>query len=387
VLDAASRARIDAHLPSYGTSQNPIDATAQAVHKIGYAGLARLVIDSPLIDALIVVITARSAKNLERQRADLARLAAQAEKPVLLWSYTLPAPPASKLLRDLGYPLFTDIRNCARALAVMADWRHLRQRFLAPVEISTQASGDRAAAAAVLAKGEAVLCEWEARPLLAAYGIATTSPGVLVESAEAASAAAAAIGKPVALKLQSPDILHKTELGAVRLNLGPHEVAAAYASIIAAAKRQAPSARIRGVLVQAMAPPGLEVILGIKRDPTFGPLLLVGLGGVHVEVFKDVVVAPVPFAAAEARALLSRLKSAALLKAFRGRPAADIDALVDAMLRLGRLAKDFEEVIAEIDLNPLLVHAEGQGISVVDALVVTDAGQRHRPGTPPTSQP
>src|SRR5215510_13158444 len=236
VLDAASRARIDAHLPSYGTSQNPIDATAQAVHKIGYAGLARLVIDSPLIDALIVVITARSAKNLERQRADLARLAAQAEKPVLLWSYTLPAPPASKLLRDLGYPLFTDIRNCARALAVMADWRALRQRVLAPIDVGTGATGDRAAAAAVLAKGEAVLCEWEARPLLAAYGIASTPPSVLVESAAAASAAAAAIGKAVALKVQSPDIPHKTEAGAVRLNLGPHEVAAAYASIMAAAK-------------------------------------------------------------------------------------------------------------------------------------------------------
>jgi acetate---CoA ligase (ADP-forming) len=381
VLDAASRARIDAHLPSYGTSQNPIDATAQAVHKIGYAGLARLVIDSPLIDALIVVITARSAKNLERQRDDLARLAARAEKPVLLWSYTLPAPPASKLLRDIGYPLFTDIRNCARALAVMADWRSLRQRFLAPVEISAPALDDRAAAAAVLAKGEAVLCEWEARPLLAAYGIGSSPPGVLVQSAEAASAAAAAIGKAVALKLQSPDILHKTEVGAVRLNLGPQQVAAAYASIIAAAKRQAPAARIRGVLVQAMAPPGLEVILGIKRDATFGPLLMVGLGGVHVEVFKDVVVAPVPFAAAEARGLLLRLKSAALLKAFRGRPPADIDALVDAMLRLGRLAKDFEDVIAEIDLNPLLVHAEGQGVSVVDALVVTDADQRQRPAT------
>jgi len=386
VLDQVSRARIDAHLPSYGTSQNPVDATAQAMHKIGYAGLARLVIDSPLIDALIVVITARSAKNLERHRDDLARLAAQAEKPILLWSYTLPAPPASKLLRDLGYPLITDMRNCARALAVMADWRALRQRVLAPIDVGTGATGDRAAAAAVLAKGEAVLCEWEARPLLAAYGIASTPPSVLVESAAAASAAAAAIGKAVALKVQSPDIPHKTEAGAVRLNLGPHEVAAAYASIMAAAKRQAPSAKIRGVLVQAMAPPGLEVILGIKRDATFGPLLLVGLGGVHVDVFKDLIVAPVPIAAAEARSLLLRLKSAALFQAFRGRPPADVDALVAAMLRLGQLAKDFEDVIAEIDLNPVLVHAEGQGISVVDALVVTDAGQRQRPGTPPSLQ-
>ena len=123
------------HLPSYGTSQNPVDATAQAVHEIGYAGLARLVLDSPAIDGVIVVLTARSAKNLERQRADLARLAKEATKPILLWSYTLPAPQSTKLLRDLGYPLFTDIRNCARAMAVLADYRAVRERLVKPIVV------------------------------------------------------------------------------------------------------------------------------------------------------------------------------------------------------------------------------------------------------------
>ena len=372
ILDADTRARIDRHLPAYGTSQNPVDATAQAVHKIGYAGLARLVMDAPGIDGLIVVITARSAKNLAKQQVDLARLAGEARKPILLWSYTLPAPQSTKILTDAGYPLSTDIRNCARAFAAMADYRAVRTAFLKPIEVvRAPPMPARTAARTRLAEADGVLCEWEARPLLAAYGIGALPAARLVDTAEAAAEAAAAIGAPVALKIQSTDILHKTEVGGVRLNLAsPEQVGPAYAALIAAAEAHAPSARIRGVLVQAMAPPGLEMILGIKRDATFGPLLLVGLGGVNVEHFKDVVLAPVPLTPDAARGLLLRLKGASLLKAYRGSPPRDIDALVDAMVRLAGLAHDFADEIAEIDLNPVIVHAEGAGLSVVDALLV-----------------
>jgi acetate---CoA ligase (ADP-forming) len=376
VLDADTRARIDRHLPAYGTSQNPVDATAQAVHKIGYAGLARLVMDAAGIDGLIMVITARSSKNLAKQQAELARLAQEATKPVLLWSYTLPAPQSSKILSEAGYPLSTDIRNCARAFAAMADYRALRTAFLKPIEIlSAPPTPARAAARAGLAAADRVLCEWEARPVLAAYGIGTLPSARLVDSAAAAAAAAAAIGGPVALKIQSPDILHKTEAGGVRLNLAnPEQVGPAYTCLIAAAKRHAPTARVRGVLVQAMAPPGLEIILGVKRDATFGPLLLVGLGGVNVERFKDVVLAPVPLTADAARGLIQRLQGANLLKAYRGSAPRDVDALVDAMVRLAALGHDFADEISEIDLNPVVVHAQGEGLSVVDALLVKQQG-------------
>jgi acyl-CoA synthetase (NDP forming) len=371
ILDADTRARIDRHLPAYGSSQNPVDATAQAVHKIGYAGLARLVMDATGIDGLIIVITARSSKNLAKQQAELARLAREATKPILLWSYTLPAPQSSKILSAAGYPLSTDIRNCARAFAAMADYRALRTAFLKPIEIvSAPPTSARAAARAGLAATDRVLCEWEARPVLAAYGIGTLPTARLVDSAAAAAAAAAAIGGPVALKIQSPDILHKTEAGGVRLNLANPDVGPAYTCLIAATKRHAPTARVRGVLVQAMAPPGLEMILGIKRDATFGPLLLVGLGGVNVERFKDVVLAPVPLTADAARGLLQRLQGANLLKAYRGSPPCDVDALVDAMVRLAALGHDFADEITDIDLNPVVVHAEGGGLSVVDALLV-----------------
>jgi acetate---CoA ligase (ADP-forming) len=370
-LDAETRRSIDKHLPAYGTSQNPVDATAQAVSKIGYAGLAELVIPSPEVDGIVVVMTGRSPHGLERQRDALSRLAETTGKPILMWSYTLPAQKSVQILSEAGFPLYTDIGNCARAMRAMADYRALRERFLRPIEVRSGFKPDKARADAALAAAGPALCEWEARPILAAYGIGGNSIGSLATSAEEAIAAAKAIGGAVALKVQSPDILHKTEAGAVALNLASsQEVRAAYARVLANARHRTPQARVLGVLVQPMAPAGREVILGVKRDATFGPLLMVGLGGTAVEVLKDVALGPVPLGAREARELLARLKGAALLEAHRGAPAADVDALVELMVRLGQFAADHAETIAEIDLNPVLVHEHGKGVSVVDALIV-----------------
>jgi acetate---CoA ligase (ADP-forming) len=371
-LDAETRQRIDVHLPSYGTSQNPVDATAQAAAKIGYAGLAQLVLPSPMIDALAVVMTARSPHNIERQSEALAHLAQSAQKPVLLWSYTLPAQRSVAILSEAGLPLYSDIGNCARTLRLMADYRSLRERFLSPIEVRSSArAGAASAVREALAEAGPALCEWEARPILARYGIGTNTVGTLSATAEEAVSALRHIGAPVALKVQSPDILHKTEASAVALGVTtPEDVRTAYASVLASARRHAANARILGVLVQPMAARGREIILGVKRDQTFGPLLMVGVGGVAVEVLKDVALAPVPLRADEARAMLARLKGARLLEAYRGAPAGDIEALVDLMVRLGQFASDHADVIAEIDLNPVLVHAHGKGVSVVDALIV-----------------
>jgi acetate---CoA ligase (ADP-forming) len=370
-LDSATRRRIDEHLPAYGTSQNPVDATAQAAAKIGYAGLAGLVAPSPAVDGLIVVMTGRNPHNLKRQEEALARLAAETTKPILMWTYTLPAPRSVEILSEAGYPLYTGIQTCARTMRAMADYRALRERFLRPIEVTSRFQPDKAGAKAALAAAGTVLCEWQARPILARYGIGTNPVGTLASSAVEAVAAAKAFGAAVALKVQSPDILHKTEARAIALNLASAEaVLAAYDRVLASARRHASGARILGVLVQPMASPGREVILGIKRDATFGPLLMVGLGGVHVEILKDVAMAPVPFAHAEARELLARLKGAALLDAHRGGPPADVDALIELMVRLSQFAADNADAIAEIDLNPVLVHECGKGVSVVDALIV-----------------
>ena len=182
----------------------------------------------------------------------------------------------------------------------------------------------------------------------------------------------------MALKVQSGDIAHKTDVGAVALNLaGDDVVYAAYNAVLPAAKRNAPKAQIDGVLVQPMAPPGREVLLGVNRDPTWGLLLVVGLGGVLVEVLGNVVLAPVPLDQAAARAIIGRLTGAQAFAPFRGMPAADTDALADLIVRLSHFAADHSDDIDAIDLNPVIVHAQGEGVSVVDALIVRrDRGGR-----------
>jgi acyl-CoA synthetase (NDP forming) len=193
----------------------------------------------------------------------------------------------------------------------------------------------------------------------------------MVKSAQEAVDIAAGIDGPVALKVQSPDILHKSEAGAVALSLrAADDVRAAYDKIMASAKAYNSSADIHGVLVQPMAPAGQEMILGVNQDEKFGPILMVGLGGIHVEVLKDVAFSPVPFGTDDAHRLLDQLKGAALLHGVRGEAPADIDALVDLMVRLSKFVADHGEQIAEIDLNPVLVHPKGQGVSIADALIV-----------------
>lgn len=369
-LDAETRVRIDKHLPSYGTSQNPIDGTAQAIHALGYAGMAELVLDCPSIDSIIVVMSGRAGERVVAERDRLLRVKQSAGKPILMWSYTLPVSATLTTLAETGYPIFTNMRNCARTLSVMADYRAARDAARRVPDIRATAFDAREAVAAALKESATALTEAQARPLLAAYGIGSGDIH-LATSADAAVATFNVIGQPVALKVQSPDILHKTEAGAVALKLTTaDEVRRAYERVLDSAKRYAPSANIHGVLVQPMAAPGREVILGINRDDTFGPLLMLGLGGIAVEVLKDVVFAPVPLTPDAATVLIGRLRGAALLGAHRGQPAADIPALADLMVRLSHFAADHADIIKEIDLNPVLVHPAGQGTTLADALIV-----------------
>ena len=369
-LDAATRAVIDARIPAYGTSQNPVDGTAGAVREIGYANLLGMVRDSDSVDAIIGITSARRASTYENERENLTKLARETEKPILIWSYTNPADEAVTSLSQIGLPLFTNNNNCARTLYEMSEYRTFRERFLRAPEITTGSSATRSSAKAALDSAGLVLCEYQARPVLAEYGIGD-GQARMVKSAQEAVDIAAGIDGPVALKVQSPDILHKSEAGAVALSLRvADDVRAAYDKIMASAKAYNSSADIHGVLVQPMAPAGQEMILGVNQDEKFGPILMVGLGGIHVEVLKDVAFSPVPFGTDDARRLLDQLKGAALLHGVRGEAPADIDALVDLMVRLSKFAADHGEQIAEIDLNPVLVHPKGQGVSIADALIV-----------------
>jgi len=371
VLDDETRKAIDVHIPSYGTSQNPIDSTAQGVHQLGYAAFAQMAARSPLIDAVVVVVTARRSAFLENDLDKLKTLKAESRKPVFMWTYTLPSERSVEILNEAGYPLFIGAPGCARTLRAMADYRRLREQISAnPSTVAAQHPARDTVRSKLLASGP-VLTEWQARPLLAAYGIGIAETGRLVHTAKEARAAVEALGCAVALKVQSPDIVHKTEAGAVLLNIAPGAATDAYSRVLANARTHAPDARIDGVLVQPMLPQGREMLLGITRDQRWGPMLMLGLGGVLVEVLNDTVLAPVPFDRAQAVALIWRLKGAAILKEHRGRPAADVEALADLMVRLSRFAADHSDIVAEIDLNPVIVHADGA--SPADVLIVTRA--------------
>jgi acyl-CoA synthetase (NDP forming) len=379
-LDAKTRAVIDARIPAYGTSQNPVDGTAGAVREIGYANLLRMVRDSPSVDAVIGITSARRASTYEEEREGLSELARETEKPIFIWSYTNPHEDSVTSLSQIGLPLFTNSQNCARTIHEMANFREKRERFLRAPEIRSGARNEdvRTAVAAGLKSTGDVLSEYEARPLLAHYGIGDGAAD-LAQSADEAVAMAEEIGAPVALKVQSPDILHKSDAGALALNLsGADDIRAAHDQILAAAKAYKADADIEGVLVQAMAPAGREMILGVSQDDKFGPMLMVGLGGVYVEVLKDVVFSPVPFDTQEAHSLIDRLKGAALLGGVRGEAPADVDALASLMVSLSEFAADFADEISEIDLNPVLVHAQGEGVSIADALIVKTSSSDQR---------
>jgi len=376
VLDEATRKQIDVHIPSYGTSQNPVDSTAQGVHKMGYATFARLVAQSPRIDGVIVVVTARRSAFLEKDLQQLKNLARESKKPIFMWTYTLPSDRSVEILNEAGYPLFTGAPGAARAMRALADYRALQERKRHAAEGAPAAVREHVRA--MLSEAGTVLCEWAARPLLAAYGIGATDFGQLVRSpAELEDVATCMIGK-VALKVQSADIPHKTETGAIALNIIADDISAVYEQVLANAERLAPNARIDGVLVQPMAKPGREVILGVNRDARWGPLLMVGLGGTAVEVLGDVALAPVPFDQDAALRLIASLKGAPLLDAHRGIPPADVDALAELMVRLSHFAADCADDIAEIDLNPIIVHPAGEGVTVVDALIIKRAGPERR---------
>ena len=188
-------------------------------------------------------------------------------------------------------------------------------------------------------------------------------------SPEEAAWAAESLGYPVALKIVSPEVIHKFDVGGVRLNLKtPAEVSQAYRDILAAVAAARPEANLQGVLVQRMAAKGRETILGMTRDPQFGPLLMFGLGGTYVEIFKDVIFRVAPISEHWADKMIRELKGFQIFTGYRGEPSADLGAIAQCLERLSQLVLDFPE-IKELDINPLMVFPEGQGAAVLDARV------------------
>jgi acyl-CoA synthetase (NDP forming) len=370
VLEEDIQRRIMALLPSYGSALNPIDATAQAIGELGYAPLVELVAQSGRIDTILLISSLANENRAKKLADEMAGLTGTVDKPILLSTYTTASAAAIATLGTAGIPCYTSMPSCARAIRALVDYGAFQERIARRSAEPAAPVAARGEVARALAASGPVLTEIASKALLARYGVKLPPEALAMSEAEAV-AAAGKISGAVALKVQSPDILHKTEAGAVALGLsGEAAVRESYRLVLGRALAAHPGARIDGVLVQAMARRGHEMILGITRDPDFGPMLMVGLGGIHVEVLRDVAFAPVPLGADEALALLGELRGAALLDGVRGEPASDRAALAHLMVALSRFAADHAEGIEEIDLNPVIVHAAGEGLTIVDALIV-----------------
>jgi acetyltransferase len=214
------------------------------------------------------------------------------------------------------------------------------------------------------------LSEHDSKRLLASAGVSVPNE-ILVSHRDQLNEAIARVGLPLAMKIQSADIPHKSEVGGVRLGIATERDAAqAFDDLLARANTQRPGATLQGVLLTPMAKRGVEIIVGTMQDATFGPMVMVGFGGVTTELFKDVIYRPAPVGVEEAVTMLNELKAAPLLHGFRGAPKADVGALAALIARISQLAALYRDEIAEIEINPVLVHPEGDGTTIVDALVV-----------------
>lgn len=367
-LDPATREKIDAILPAYGSSRNPVDGTAQAIREVGYARLLSMVAESDRIDALAMITSARAGDVYLAEKENFFRVGQETQKPIVAWTYTWPKQETIALFAAAGYPLMTNLSNAALALHEMIAYREKREGFLAPLEAGD--AGTRVDLAAHSGT-DRVIPEHAARKLLAAASIGSASGRLVTNGAEAADAART-FDCPLAMKIQSAAIPHKSDIGGVALGIAtPDAAQAAFDRIVSAAAAARPGAKIDGVLVEPMAPGGIEMILGVQNDAAFGPMILVGAGGIYAEWLDDTILSPPVANKQAALALIGRLKIARLLEGARGRPAADIDALAETIVRLSRFAVDNAAGIGEIDINPVLVHEAGQGLSIVDALIVT----------------
>lgn len=364
-------------LPHFGVASNPLDATGAAAEDP--ATLARAVsaiAQDPGISSVAVVFnTPQSSADSRSFFQNKARLIAELQettaKPLVAFSAASgPVDPGVlEPLQKAGIPFLTGTRESLLGLKSWS-WYSAKHRMAA-----SGASQGRIGSGKGLVKpgswtAGSVLAEREAKELLSLYGIPVARQELAASSRDAV-AASMRIGFPVALKIDSPDLPHKTEAGGVKLGLhSPEEVAEAYEAIMVAARAFSPTARLMGVLVQQMAPPGVEVLLGVTRDSQFGLQVAVGLGGIFVEMLRSVALRPVPLSERDVQEMIDSIPLAKMLSGFRGRGPADRTALVDAVLTVSDLAADLNKALDEIDVNPLVVLPLGQGVKALDALVV-----------------
>ena len=359
--------RLRAALPPTAGLYNPVDVIGDAKEDRYQAALDAVAAD-PEVNCVLALSTPQAMTDYDKYAEAVGQSAKQSGKPFFsAFMGEASLPKAREILRSHGIPQYPYPEPAVKTFEAMVKYRNwLDSAPAAP----RQFPADRERVATMFQEarrqGRNQLGEREAREVIAAYGFRLPQ-NVLTRTVDEAVATAKRIGFPVALKIVSPDILHKTDVGGVRLNLQDADaVAEGFASIDASVRRFFPSAVIQGIAVQEMVAGGKEVILGMTRDPSFGPLLMFGLGGIYVEVLKDVAFRVAPIGPDEAEVMIREIRSFPLLRGVRGEKPSDMAAMVEALERLSQLCTDFPEIL-ELDVNPLLVKPEGSGAVAIDA--------------------
>jgi len=359
--------RLRAALPPVAALYNPVDVIGDAKEDRYQAALDAVAAD-PNVDGVLALTTPQAMTENDKFAEVVGQTAKRTGKPFFTaFMGEASLEKARVILRNYGIPQYPYPEPAVKTFEAMVRYRQWQAYTPAPPR---EYAVDKGRVALMILEagraGRTEIGEREAREVIAAYGLRLPQ-NVLARTVDEAVAAATGMGFPVALKIVSPDILHKTDVGGVRLNLQDADaVAQGFQSIDASVRRFFPNAAIQGIAVQEMVMGGKEVILGMTRDPQFGPLLMFGLGGIYVEVLKDVAFRVAPIGPDEAEAMIREIRSFPLLRGVRGEKASDLAAVVDALCRLSQLCVDFPEIL-ELDVNPLLVRPAGEGAVAIDA--------------------
>ncbi|MCC6533437.1 MAG: acetate--CoA ligase family protein [Burkholderiales bacterium] len=366
-LSDQAREGINSIVKEFGWAANPADVTGFS-RSDSFPQIMQHMIDEPEVGTLVV-----ASAGAGNQVDQVIELRDRSDKNVAyFWTASRGDQGALAKLKGANVPIFYTPAKLAAGLRSLLDYHARREQRVAagPTRAPVPTPEQQQMIERLRALGRTALSESESKQVLAAWGVGGTRE-LLAKSAQAAVEAAKRLGYPVALKVDSPDIAHKSEAGAVRLGLtSAQEVSKAYEEILASALRHAPTAAISGVLVQEMVAAAVEVIVGVSYDPQLGPMLLFGSGGVLVEVYDDVTHRHCPITRAEALEMVAAVKGSKLLRGFRGKPAADIEALADTLVRVSHLAVHLDGMLAELDINPLMVLPAGRGVKAADALIV-----------------
>jgi acyl-CoA synthetase (NDP forming) len=354
-------------IPDYLTVSNPVDNGAQVVRK---GGLNRqcieICLDDPNTDILVCPITGILPSMSKVVAGDIVDAYQSGKKPVVvIWGSPVTDEEGYRILVEGGVPMFRSFRSCVVGLRRYLDYWRFASTFEPRPAVSPRApSGFE-----TMLAGAGPLSEYDSAALAAQFGVPFPR-SALCETVEQAVEAAERLGGRVVMKACGAGILHKSDAGLVRVGVEPDDVESTFRALDEAGRAHAGDAGYDGVLVQELADDGEEVIVGFSNDPLFGPVVLFGLGGIFVEVLKDVALQVAPLTRRDAEEMIREVRGFPLLDGARGRPKADVDALADLLMKVSQMAVEVGDRVGELDLNPVRVRPAGQGLVALDALVV-----------------